>query len=594
MRKIYLLLSLLIFFLSFNPVLSQWQKQSNTYGEFSSIAGNSKIVLAATNYHLFYSENDVGGWTNQPEFQSYRNYVFRKGDTFFAQKESDFLVSTDGKTWQKKTGYGYLMAADEYTLLGVAQNKIYSSLDDGNSWQLLPFTLSRYTNIQSLAIAGNYIYVATSEGLYQSKDKGQTWNQLQNLTYDILSVSALGNYVLLATRYHGLIYSIDLGNTWTNINNYANSVITDSQFLSTYLTDNKFIIGSLYTGRIYLSEDKGKTWKNFSAGLPTNAGVDNITIVDDKIIINTVESFNGAIWQRSTAELADDFLVAPTSLTADAYSRDQTLLKWIDNASNEIGFKIERSITDAEHFVEIGSVPKDSTTFKDNNVVNGQTYFYRVRAYNQITHSTYSNQIKLRRLPTTCEDYVNASSTALYDIFFVSSTKGFSVGDFGKLLKTEDGGQNWQDVKHCTYGSYSKIKFTSASLGYATGSWGSMMKTTDGGENWQRLQPPTSRDIKDLFFLNDSLGFIVGENVYKTTDGGISWEKQYLSWDELYSIFFTSETTGFVCGRSNTLYKTTDSGKNWKAIDLNFLGFNKGLHRSCLKLLSKKEALVKK
>src|SRR5687768_2515610 len=105
-----------------------------------------------------------------------------------------------------------------------------------------------------------------------------------------------------------------------------------------------------------------------------------------------------------------------------------------------------------------------------------------------------------------------------------------------------------------------------------------MMKTIDGGGNWQQLQVPTSRDIRDLFFLNDSLGFVLGENVYKTTDGGGSWEKQYVSWDDLYSIFFTSETIGFVCGRSNTLYKTIDSGKTWKAIDLNFLGFNKGVY----------------
>jgi photosystem II stability/assembly factor-like uncharacterized protein len=582
MKKRYFFSSLLISFFTVHSVWAQWQKQNNTYGTYSSIAGNSQIILAAASYRLLVSEDAGVSWSSRTDFQYSSNFVLRKGNTFFAQAGSDFLVSSDGKNWEKKNGYGNPMAADENTLLGVASNKVYKSSDNGTNWQLLNLTLSISTDINSVAVAGNSMYIATWDGLYLSSDSGHTWKLVPNFYSEALSVSAAGTDVLVATRYSGIFYSTDSGQTWTNIrgDNYSHPVIKDSQFSVASITGNKFIVGSLYTGKVYLSEDKGKTWQDISAGLPTNAGIGAIAVIDDKLYLGTNNSTEGAIWQRKIAELADDFLLAPTSLTANTYLRDQTILKWLDHGTNEAGFKIERSIADTSHFIEIGSVPKDTTSFRDKDVVNGQTYYYRVKAYNSTKSSAYSNQLEIRRLPTTCGGYTKASSSPLYDVCFVSPSKGFAVGEFGKLLKTEDGGETWQDVRHCTSGTYTNIQFSSALVGYASGAWGSIMKTTDGGENWQALPAPTSSYASGrLFFLNDTVGFLAKEGVYKTTDGGHTWTTLYNSWDDFSDVFFINDMTGFISGRFNTLLKTTDGGKTWTAIDLAFLGFNKAVRR---------------
>jgi len=82
---------------------------------------------------------------------------------------------------------------------------------------------------------------------------------------------------------------------------------------------------------------------------------------------------------------------APTTLTATAASTSQINLSWTDNASNEIGYKVERS-TDGTNFTEIaGSLAANATTYADNGLTANTTYHYRVRAFNAGGNSGYSN-----------------------------------------------------------------------------------------------------------------------------------------------------------------------------------------------------------
>ncbi|MGH9601159.1 MAG: choice-of-anchor D domain-containing protein, partial [Terriglobales bacterium] len=81
---------------------------------------------------------------------------------------------------------------------------------------------------------------------------------------------------------------------------------------------------------------------------------------------------------------------APGNLSASAVSANQINLSWTDNAANEQGFLIERS-TDAVSFLEIGAVAANQTSYSDLGLAGGETYYYRVRAYNFAGDSGYSN-----------------------------------------------------------------------------------------------------------------------------------------------------------------------------------------------------------
>lgn len=82
---------------------------------------------------------------------------------------------------------------------------------------------------------------------------------------------------------------------------------------------------------------------------------------------------------------------APSDLEATAASSSLVNLSWTDNSGNESGFDVERCEgSGCTDFVEIGEPTSGITTYQDGGLTAETIYRYRVRAFNGVGPSAYS------------------------------------------------------------------------------------------------------------------------------------------------------------------------------------------------------------
>ncbi|MEI8052370.1 MAG: LamG-like jellyroll fold domain-containing protein [Bacteroidota bacterium] len=87
--------------------------------------------------------------------------------------------------------------------------------------------------------------------------------------------------------------------------------------------------------------------------------------------------------------------LAPTNLSGSVISTTQINLSWIDNATNEDGYKVERKTGNGNYAV-IGSMGANLITYSDLGLTTNTTYTYRVYAYNSAGNSLpYLNELTL-------------------------------------------------------------------------------------------------------------------------------------------------------------------------------------------------------
>lgn len=204
-------------------------------------------------------------------------------------------------------------------------------------------------------------------------------------------------------------------------------------------------------------------------------------------------------------------------------------------------------------------------------------------------------------------------------ISMINENTGFVSGQNSKIKKTTNGGQTWFTMNPPSANSYNlyNMKFFDVNTGfvfvnYDFSSIGKVFKTTDGCQTWQQYSHGTSDGINSADMLNANTGFITlnssGRQLYKTTNGGVNWavdstgltgtigDVRFADANTVYagssygtsriarstnggnnwtlltlpaacdvkSIKFKDANTGYVCGNLTTaVFRTTNGGQSW-------------------------------
>ena len=129
--------------------------------------------------------------------------------------------------------------------------------------------------------------------------------------------------------------------------------------------------------------------------------------------------------------------------------------------------------------------------------------------------------------------------STLRSVFFVDHDSGWAVGDRGTILRTEDGGRNWNSISFPRDVIWSEVFFLNEKVGWIVGghyrgsldrSVGVMIRTIDGGKTWQNHSRNGIPFVRKIYFTDEQKGWLFCDSnplhpsgLLATKDGGHQW-----------------------------------------------------------------------
>ena len=161
---------------------------------------------------------------------------------------------------------------------------------------------------------------------------------------------------------------------------------------------------------------------------------------------------------------------------------------------------------------------------------------------------------------------------SFYDIKFITNEDGWALDIGGKLWRTSDGGDTWQEVKlDLGRGFLKEIEVICQNIWIAGGEYdrgGIIFISKNDGQTFSKARFEDS--IYGMCFINGDDGWAVGSNgvIFATENGGKSWDdldsgtKEHLS-----DVLFLSKDEGWAIGHHGTILHTINGGRSWERQD---------------------------
>jgi len=154
------------------------------------------------------------------------------------------------------------------------------------------------------------------------------------------------------------------------------------------------------------------------------------------------------------------------------------------------------------------------------------------------------------------------------DILLIDSLNFFIVGDKGKILRSYDGGVNWEWQESLQRRNLLSISFIDLNNGFISADSGYVISTTNSGKTW-KTQKVGNENFYAIKMIDMKHIIVAGEKgtIYASYDNGTSWKLVYKNDSTtLKKLKFINAQNGFAVGENNIILKTIDGGESWNSL----------------------------
>jgi len=152
-----------------------------------------------------------------------------------------------------------------------------------------------------------------------------------------------------------------------------------------------------------------------------------------------------------------------------------------------------------------------------------------------------------------------------------------TVGERGHILISTDNGGNWQQANVPTRATLTGVYFIDRLNGWAVGHDQVILRSQDGGNNWQLVHENAEAEspLLDVYFSTAEHGYAIGAYglFLETFDAGNSWEQRFISEDDFHlNQLVPAGGRLFIAAEAGLAYRSDDGGESWIPLTPDYMG----------------------
>ena len=473
----------------------------------------------------------------------------------------NFNIAQTGWQWQHPYPQGNELKAIQMNgsvgwAVGVL-GTVMKTTNEGYDWELVDAGTTEMLNGVYVGVYNDVWIVGDNGVILYSSDQGSTWTDYSSITSENLnSVSGLLNACLWICGDNDVVLkTTDEGVNWEV---FHPGYFLDLNAIDHFDCNNAWAVGD--QGLLINTTDGGNNWTTHNAS--TSYDLYSIDLVEfgyyrvcgqGGVIVHSTD--DGTTWQIEHQHPVDVlFNVDTKGIEAYAYAvgTQGTILETTDYG--------------------VSWAPRTVDYNPNFNDITWQALFHNI-----YVAGYYGVIYRNSGVGTDFELLDGGTRHWIQSIYFHDSNNGWAVGgdlffgtNKGVILRTTDGGLNWDEVEENVL--LNDVDFANGSEGWAVGKNGVIRRTTNAGQSWSTQTSSTTNDLNSLCFINEDFGWVVGDygKIIHTTNGGYTWTGQAnTAAGNLWGVCFIDESDGWVVGDVATILHTTDGGQNWSVQDAN-------------------------